>query len=243
MVNVWPPICIGTVGKDEFVAPFQEAIRKDYPLAEHWATQPFQVQVPGGEGSQFLPMAISRTYRFATADGSWRLSLAADFLSLETRQYTSRQDFLRRLEQAWSALAVHVAPSHWNRLGVRYVDRIRDEELARVGELFRPEMLGLLGSEASGEHLKQVLAESLVAVPEGNLAIRWGLLPAGRTTDPIGIPPEEKATYILDLDAFQEGLEPFAPLDLLARTQALSDRIYAFFRWAIQPEFLRTFGG
>jgi uncharacterized protein (TIGR04255 family) len=226
------------------VAPFQEALRKDYPLAEQWATQPFQFQLPSGEGSPLVSLPVSRTHRFSTVDGAWRLSLSTDFLSLETLHYTSRRDFLERLNQAWTALAAHVAPSHWNRLGVRYVDRIRGAELARVGELFRPEMLGLLGSGAGGEHIKQILAESLVVVPEGNLAIRWGLLPAGRTTDPIGIPVENQASYILDLDAFQEGrLEPFVTADLVAHAQALSDRIYSFFRWAIQPEFLRTYGG
>ena len=240
----FPPIL--SIGKDDFVAPFQEAIRKDYPLTEQWMVQslPFPFQAPGGAPPQGLP--ITKTYRFSTPDRSWRLNLAPDSLSLDTSRYTHRTEFLERLSQALTTLAAHVPLTHWSRLGIRYVDRIRGENLARVPEFFRPEMLGILGMDGIGKHLKQGLSEALLEVEEGNLAIRYGLLPGGKTIDPLGIPVDPADSWILDLDGFQEHaetLKPFETQDVIAQTEALSKRIYAFFRWMVLPPFDQTYGG
>ena len=233
-----------SIGKDDYVASFQEALRKDYPRAEPLTIQTFPFQIPGLELPTGGPTV--KHHRFSTADRRWRLNLAPDFISLDTPKYTSRTEFLERLEQAFDVLATHIRPSHWNRLGVRYVDRIRGADLAEVNSFFQPELLGLLGVDAGGNHLKQALSEVLAEVAEGTLAVRWGLLPPQRTPDPIGIPAEPTSSWILDLDAFQERfdtMEPFDPVDLVARVRALSDRIYTFFRWAVQPAFLQKYGG
>jgi len=240
----FPPIL--SIGKDDYVAPFQEAIRKDYPLTEQWMVQafPFPFQAPGGPSPQALP--TTKTYRFSAPDRSWRLNLAPDFLSLDTSKYTHRSEFLQRLDQALTTLAAHVPLTHWSRLGVRYVDRIRGEHLGRVPEFFCPEMLGILGVDGIGKHLKQGLSEALLEVEEGNLAIRWGLLPGGKTLDPLGIPVESADSWILDLDAFQEHAETLRAFDipdLVAQTEALSKRIYSFFRWMVRPAFDQTYGG
>jgi len=226
------------LGKDENVAPFQEALRQAYPLVETQLTQSFQILALGGE-VQPAQQPASRIYRFSSADNLWTLALAPDFLSLQAKPngYRSRTDFLARLGQALEALETHIGPSHCTRLGVRYLDRIKGEAMPKMETFFRPELLGLRAKETLGAQVQQFLSQAVLQVPEGALAVRWGVLPRGQTIDPIMIQPESEETMILDLDAYREAVEPFQADRLAAAAKALAERIYTFFRWSVRPPF------
>lgn len=233
------------IGKDEYVVNFQEALGTAYPLVETQVIQTFQFLAVGGEPPSAQQPA-TKTYRFHSPDHPWSLTLAPDFMSLQTRQggYSSRTDFLARLRQALEALGAHIKPSHCTRLGIRYLDRIKGEEtLAKAGTFFRPELLGLRDEQVLGQTVRQFLSQAVLDVPEGTLAVRWGVLPANQTIDPVMIQPESQESWILDLDAYREGVEPFHADQLAIAAKGLAERVYTFFRWSVLPPFDAQFRG
>lgn len=222
-----------------FVAPFQEAIRDIYPIL-----QPEQTHgvVIGPQGiTQISPKNI---WRFVDASGNWRVSLAPDFLAIETTSYLSRSDFLVRLEKILTALNEHVKPQIVERFGLRYVDRLKGEDIIDLSSLVRTEVAGIIPTEF-GNQIYQNISESLFKLTEGQeqISARWGLLPANATIDPSAIEPVDEPSWVLDLDmSFVERRE-FSVENLMLDAQKFAERIYTFFRWAVTDDFLRRFGG
>ena len=155
----FPPIT--SIERPEFIAPFQEAIRATYPVLRPERGQGFLFV---GEGAPSHTTPTQVIWRFHDTASAWRVSLAPEFLAIETTEYRSRTDFLARLETIVMALATHVGPQTIDRFGLRYIDRVRDVDAARIGELVRPEVLGVLGTPIAG-NLQYSLNESLLQVP------------------------------------------------------------------------------
>ncbi len=222
-----------------FVAPFQEAIRDIYPIL-----QPEQTHgvVIGPQGiTQVSPKMI---WRFVDISGNWRISLAPDFLAIETTSYLSRSDFLERLEKILVTLNEHIKPRIVERFGLRYVDRLEGEDINNLSSLVRSEVAGIIPTEF-GNQIYQNVNESLFKLSEGEEQIlaRWGLIPANATIDPSAIEPVDEASWVLDVDmSFVERRE-FSVENLMSDAQKFAERIYTFFRWAVTEEFLRRFGG
>jgi len=231
------PLVIAIQQRD-FVAPFQEAIRKSYPVLRQEQVQGMVLAPPN------LPIAVPPTtvWRFSDTSGDWRVSLAPEFLALETTKYSSRTDFLSRLQQVVRALAEHVEPEVIDRLGVRYIDRITVDSVDEISRLVRPEVLGFIASKAA-THLQHSLSESVFAVNDNRLLARWGTLPPNATYDPAALEAVPQRSWVLDLDLFREKPQRFAVDELLMEAKQFAERIYAVFRWAVTPEFLRRHGG
>lgn len=230
---------IASVERREFVAPFQEAIRKQYP-----SLRPEQNRgvVLGPQG--VMESRSDTIWRFHDSSDNWCVTLAPDFLALETSSYASRDDFLQRLRHVLCALETNVDPQLVDRLGLRYIDRITGTNLAELPQLVRPEVCGVLGTTLS-EHALQAVSENVFVLPDetGQVRVRWGLIPAHGTVDPGAIEPIENASWLLDVDAFQSKTRP---LDVNATTELarkFAERIYSIFRWTVTDEFLRRYGG
>lgn len=228
-----------SIEKRDFVAPFQEAIRAQYPVLRAEQTQGLLVSPQGA--SSMPPQVI---WRFADIEGNWRVSLAPDFVAIETTAYESRKDFFERFEAIVQALAEQVSPRIVDRIGVRYIDRITGDALKDISSLVRQEVLGIVAT-AVAEHVRHTLNESLFTVPEpaAQLLTRWGLLPKDGTVDPAAIEPLSEPSWILDLDMFRPEPRAFDPAEVVADARSYAERIYTFFRWAVTDDFLRLYGG
>lgn len=230
---------IASVEKREFIALFQEAIRGEYP-----ALRPEQNRalVVGPEG--VVERSENRIWRFNDPDEAWRVTLAPEFLALETTAYTSREDFLSRLKAVLGALQEHVNPQVIDRLGVRYIDRISGADLVDLPRLVQPQVAGVLAG-AMSEHAHQSVSENLFNLPEesGQLTARWGRLPPNTTIHPGAVEAIDEPSWLLDLDAFLVETRPFDPDSVAQQAKTFSERIYSFFRWAVTEEFLRRYGG
>ncbi len=227
---------IAMINREDFIAPFQEAIRRTYPHLTREAT-----------ASIVFPLGSTQpetTWRFADAKEGWRwrVSLAPTFLALETTSYTSRADFLVRLREVLDALGAHIEPQPVSRLGVRYVDRIEGAGTDEIKTLVRPEMLGLLGTEMSRLSV-QSIQENLFITEQGHLVVRAGLVPPNATFDPSAIAPLPEPTWVLDLDMFDPEERPFDAAALVADVRRFAERVYTFFRWVVTDDFLRKYGG
>lgn len=229
-----------------FIAPFQEAIRKQYPVLQPERTL---LEIRGGQRGVLDVMASpsGTTWRFFDVSESWRASLGPDFLALEALEgsYSSRDDFIKRFELLLKALEQHIDPQVIIRLGVRYIDRVTGPNLLEdLRSLVKPEVAGVLASPLASR-ARQALSENIILLPndEGRLRARWGLVPANSTVDPSMIAPIADPSWILDLDAFVEMSKPLDVSNVTDHARVFAERLYRIFRWAVTSEFLKKYGG
>lgn len=230
---------IASIERREFIASFQEALRTTYPVLRQEMVQSFAM------GSQGVAHTSTQTiWRLYDLQGSWRLSLAPDFLALETTVYTSRSDFVDRLHTALCALHTHIGPELVDRLGLRYIDRVVLSETEDITQLVRPDVSGLLATPLA-PHIQEALSVSLFELPEvqAQLQARWGRIPAQGTIDPDALEPVDMPSWILDLDMSSKGPRSFDTEALVQDVRRYAERIYAMFRWVVTEEFLRRYGG
>lgn len=226
-----------SVEQRDFVAPFQEAIRRTYSVLRQEQTQGILLSPSGA-----APAKPQIAWRFSDTEGFWRVSLTPEFLALETTKYVSRSDFFGRLKSLAEALDEHIEPGQLDRLGVRYIDRITGDAVDDIAKLVRPEVRGITGTIAA-THAVHALSESMFELPEARVLARWGCLPPGATVDPAAIEPENEKSWILDLDMFSAAPMPFIVEDVVAEAQRYAERIYTVFRWAVTDDFLVRYGG
>jgi len=227
------------VRQAEFIAPFQEAIRGDYPIMRKEHRQSIHLGPQGADAGE-----TQVAWRFADADGFWRVSLAPEFVALETTAYSNRSDFIQRMRVALDAVEEHLHPAVTERVGLRYIDRVTGDELEHIGDLVRPDMLGIVNTSLF-QHAEHELSDALLRLPGAiqKIRARWGHLPAGATVDPNAIEPIDERSWILDLDMFSIERRSFNRGSLVEDFGRFAKRIYAVFRWAVTEEFLRRYGG
>lgn len=230
---------VASVEKRDFIAPFQEAIRAEYPVLR---PEQSRSVVLGQEG--VMDARANTVWRFHDASGAWRVTLAPDFLALETSRYSSREDFLSRLKRVLEALVAHVDPKVIDRLGIRYIDRVAGDNLNDLPQLVRPEVCGVLSTPLASCALHSI-SEAVFVLPEntGQVMTRWGRVPARGTVDPGAVDAIDEPSWLLDVDAFQAETRELDVEAALQQAREFAERIYSVFRWVVTDEFLRRYGG
>ena len=240
----FPPIL--AIRDPDKVAVLQDAIREIYPNLGQ--DQVHSIEMAGGQTPNVRQGLI---WRFADRekDVRWRVSLGVDFVALETSSYDSREDFLVRLRTVVSAVEKTFKPASVSRLGLRYIDRLTDEAVDHVGDLIKPEVLGII---RPSEHPQPTLRRSLIhlmteaqflAQDGARVQGRWGLLPRNTTYDPHALEPMSKPSWILDLDMFTTESLPFASEKLLTTAMGFAECLHWLFREMVTEEFLKFYGG
>jgi uncharacterized protein (TIGR04255 family) len=150
---------------------------------------------------------------------------------------------LDRLGRLLRATEANVNPQLVDRVGVRYIDRIAEANLDRLGAMLRPEVAGLL-SAGIGHSALHSLSENIFTLPgeSRRLLARWGLIPENATYDANALEAIPQKSWILDLDVFDDESRPFDTTALLELAQSFAETSYKFFRWAVTDEFLREYG-
>ena len=237
LVQVQFPL-ISSIEQQNFVAGFQESIRRPYPILHREAQSAFRL------APMDTNVESQTIWRFSDGTGSWRVSLASDFIALETRSYQSRADLLERLGEVLRALDETISPGYVERIGVRYIDRVPIEHLGEIEELVNPFVAGVLASDVRGS-LKHEYCEHIFNLPDGGglLGARWGVVPAKATFDPQVFQALEQDSWFLDIDVFQQGQRAFDARELAALVQVDAEMGYRFFRWAVTEQFLARFRG
>jgi uncharacterized protein (TIGR04255 family) len=221
------------------VAPFQDRIRGVYPIGDKETIQRLQVSTESPQ--QPLKTEAESIWRFQDLDKHWRVSLGATFLALETTHYTSRKDFIDRITFLAAALERTLNPQITTRVGLRYIDRIENDAVAKIGDLIRPEVLGSYSLFAPA--VRHILSYAEFRTEESaTLTARWGMLPAAGTIDPNVLEPIPSQSWILDLDMFSATQGNFGADALALQLESFAQRIYAVFRFMVTPAFLDHYG-
>jgi uncharacterized protein (TIGR04255 family) len=221
------------------MAPFQEEVRAEYPLLDQVAVQQLQMDLNSGV-PQARPVA-SNLWRFSDADRNWVLSLTSQAVTLETRSYDGRADFLGRWYDVLGRVERVFAPGLALRIGVRYVNRIQGQSLEKLTELVTPNLIGVAQPELR-EYVTQAVSEATMTIDEGGLLLRWGILGPHSTIDPGLLEPVPTSSWILDIDVSSTQQRLFSGEGLAADFQALANRAYSVFRYAITEAGLEHFG-
>lgn len=226
----FPPIL--RIASVEGLAPFQEAVRGEFPEFE--PEQQFSLTL-GPEGPQAATSA--QTYRFRTADRTWSALLAPDALTLEADvsvRYTNYDEFSRYFAHVWGAFLEHFGPTRILRQGLRYVDHIEAaSDTTKAAEYISEDLLGPLVSAFPG--VAQSVSELRFPRSDGALVFKHGLLPAG---------PSATMGYLLDFDyANEEPADDVSGEALLDRFDRFHTVLYSFFRWCVTDAALEEFRG
>jgi uncharacterized protein (TIGR04255 family) len=233
---------IVSISRDEFIGPFQEQIRTDYPVMHQVKEAAFVLGPQGmsavGDGGTVC--------RFRAKDDRWGVSLSPTFVALETSAYIDRPDFVRRLQRVLRAVAQTIRPATFERFGLRYADRITFEgnDVLDAARLVRPELSSLATVElGDGARLVHSFTDTQYEIHGATLHARWGLVPANTQLDPFHGEAVPYPSWLLDLDMYSTDTAEF-DVDTLVRTaDDFAERIYAFFRWAVEDELLKRCGG
>lgn len=232
---------IAKIDSIDAIAALQDQLKQSYSILRQEHQVPL---VPVGAGA--TPVQVFGTiWRLSSTDSKWVVVLARDFVAMETSAYVSRTDFVGRWTEVLEAMsAADLTPAVYDRLGIRYIDRLDEEEMVNdLAQLVRPEMLGITNVEVpNGSSMEVNVTQAQFRIDGLEMKASWGILPA-RTVILPGIDAVDTRSWILDVDVYQEQQESYDIASVVELTTAASVRAYEFFRWSVTDEFLRRHGG
>jgi len=238
----------------EGIAPVQDELAEVFPYMEQQNVQ--QVSLTIGQGGPSSKSQITQTWRF-TDDNGWSLDVGPDTANLAIGpEYGNFKEFESRFRSVVAALASNGGVNRCDRLGLRYVDfaPIPSANEHAWKEWFRPEITGwsatnlIRGDTRTETSLTQT---QLAASPTDELAgppvdiqatIRHGFVPANAMMPGVLPGQIDSPAFLLDVDLFVDGHQPFDATELTRQIGVLHDQIDRFFRWALAPGGEEYFG-
>lgn len=228
------------------VAPLQDRLRETFPYMEE---RKELAVVIGPAGASPSEPEKTTTWQFSD-DLGWQLAIGPGVANLlATSNYTGFEEFADRFGSVLETLRDVERLSRCDRLGVRYLNvaSLPNDDPNAWTRWFRSELVGWPGSSllASDSRLVVSITQSqLTSPPVENYSsmpaevqgiIRHGIAPAGS-----GVPgletQLERDSFLLDLDLFVLGAQPFQPSALHEQFAILHSQIDRFFRWSLTDE-------
>lgn len=222
------------------LSEFQELIREEYPFFERKDIDSQAIEL-ASDGAK-VRTEKSVIWRFFDPSQNWTVSLAPNFLALETIEYSSRADILKRLTTLVSAVEGVYNPRIVVRLGMRYIDQLKDGAYEDLAKYVRREIIGVFGLTEM-DRLQHGITEASFTADEGNLLMRCAHLAPQTTFDPGMVKPIPEQSWILDLDLSDTTHKPFNSSEIVENVKSFSERLYASFRWLVTDDFMKHYGG
>jgi uncharacterized protein (TIGR04255 family) len=172
-------------------------------------------------------------WRLTNLQRSWSLLVGADSLSLETTAYTVWTEFAERFAEAIAALEAVVRIRVRERIGLRYVNEIRDgvNAVADWRSKISPAFLGILSDPAfDAAHLAHSLSEARFEEPAATVIVRYG--PVHQAAAGVQAP-----FFLLDIDCSNETPVSFDSAEVMSLFGTFNDSIWRIFRRALTDSF------
>lgn len=209
-----------------------DALEAGWTVTDRQANREVQVAL-GPDGVRQQAGSPETVWVLTAADGATRAAVSASSVAVECDQYRDWEAFYAAVRQVFTAVEAVVAPARCTRLGVRYINELRDQRLTGqldgLGELVNSALIA--PALALGRPLEGSMAELRVRETEDGdtFALRHGLTGDG--------------TYLLDLDAYREQPGSFDGDALARRAEAFHARIESVFAWALTDNYLEQLRG
>lgn len=239
----------------EGVAPVQELLDPVFPYLRPQQVQQMSL-LGGGGGSGPGGPPPAHVWHFDD-DGGFTLELSADTATLSVRpDYDGFSELSDRFRAVLLALAVGAGVARADRLGIRYVNiaEVPPDDVTAWLTWFRPQLTACptTGTVEDGTQLVTTITQSQLTAPAmGELAgpksdiqaiVWYGLVPSN-TMVPGVLPMQPRGpAYLLDIDIFTDGPQPFEPDELSRQLAVLHDQIDRFFFWAVTDDGAAYFG-
>ncbi len=174
-------------------------------------------------------------WRFSSPDGVWTVQLTRDFATLQTTKYETWESFRPHVALLVRAIAEHIGPRIEQRLGLRYVDRLRMPGLGRPAdwhEYVVPELLGLAGHQLLGDAVVAAQQQLVLDLGEGGVqaGFRHGFL-----RDPSAITDIQ---YFLDFDIFRQAGRAFDAENIAVAADRFNTYALQLFQASVTPKLL-----
>jgi uncharacterized protein (TIGR04255 family) len=209
----------------------------EYPRLDSVGGQAINLEVSGTGAPTVTRNDAPGGWRFQSADGAWIVSLMPDHLALESRRsYPGWETFSVRLHTLIDVLVAQLGPEIEQRVGLRYIDQIKEVDATSAADWSRylaPELLGLAAHEVLGAHVANARQQLLLDLGEDyGCVLNHGFLP-DENSDRLG--------YALDFDVFRDGARPFDPAALRETLSILHEDAFKLFRASITDELYDIF--
>ena len=171
-----------------------------------------------------------RGWNCRSADGAWTVVLMPDFFALETRAYTDWTDFSARLDELVRMVEAALEPSLEQRLGLRFIDRIKDPAVRSPGGWegwIDDRLLGPVLHSAFGPAIKAV--QQVLQLDGGDdmeVLLRHGCALEGSAEEPVW-------HYLLDHDCSRSGGRAFSADEIHDGAERLHVLARAVFQAAV----------
>ena len=192
-------------------ADFQETVRSVFPRYQVRRDQPApKVTGVGTPNPTLQPQQPVTNYNFVSEDGVWRLNLTNNFIALTCRKYPGWEAFARKLDQPLANFIRIYQPAYFERVGLRYLNAISRDQLGLSDtpwkELLTPPFLGLLSVGDVRQEKVSRCTQDIEMGLDGGCRLRLHSGP-GKVRRP-GMPEEQEAKWILDMDLSLPGSTP-----------------------------------
>lgn len=186
------------------------------------------------------PTESFQGWHLKSADGAWTAALLPGHFSLETTQYTRWADFDGRLVDLTRAIAATVPPVMEQRVGLRYVDRLRGldvREPAQWSKWIEPSILGPVLHPVIGAGVESTRQQIDLDLGDGHACVlRHGTV---RDAD---APADVEVSYLLDFDVYRSQSRRFVPEHIAEATTTFHEKADALFRQVITDDLVRYLG-
>ena len=217
---------------DSFTLGVREALANEYPLVTTEQAMNIGISAQGVIGQ--LPGASM--LRFTSVDSHWSVVLSGDFVSLETRGYSTLNEFATRFAEVLRQINTYFNLRHQLRFGLRYINEFRHPEGVSYEtwkRLLNSDLLGVSARGVFGGPVEQTIEEARIRRPDGFLLVRHGFL-HGTTVIPMQQQlPKAGYFYLLDLDYYDETPATFDVQRPVEQMYRYNDILYRVFRWSI----------
>jgi hypothetical protein len=100
------------------------------------------------------------------------------------------------------AIAVVATPPIVDRVGLRYIDRLKGNDLSRLDAYVLPQLRVMYGAVGEGLTLEHSVSDSLIRIAnDERMQVRSGLLPQGASFD-AALAPLQESAWVLDRRRF-----------------------------------------
>ncbi len=220
----------------ELPAPFQERIQNVFPEFEEGTEWKMELPknivgpMPSETYQQILQSTGNKNYVFISEDGEWRVNLTRTFIALTTNKYYRWEEFRDKLGVPLDAFLEVYSPSHFTRVGLRYIDVIKRSMLNFDGiewkELLKPYVIGVIGSGDVGNNVDDFESRSEINLEEGQGRVRM-------ITKLFNDPENGEVCFAIDSDFFYgKKTSPDMVIDKLVFFNSRSSRLI---QWVVTP--------
>ena len=169
-------------------------------------------------------------WNYRSVDGTWTVAIMPEFFTLETSAYTGWTDFSERLDELVRLVEAVLEPSLEQRLGLRFIDRIKDPVIRSPKEWagwIDDRLLGPVLHDTFGPAIKGV--QQVLQLDGGDnmeVLLRHGCVLDGSAEDTVW-------QYLLDHDCSRSEGQAFSAENISGGIERLHTLALAVFQAAI----------